>query len=350
MALRLVVDVGAWRAQQARVLTETPGLVPVVKGNGYGFGMPRLGAEAARLGVDTVAVGHPEEAAVVAAAFGGDVLVMAPCRPREAELAALAGAASAGRIVHTVAHLDALRALAGAGARPRVVVELLTSMRRHGLEARDLGAAAALLDGVRCDGVALHLPLAGRASVREAVELLGVAADAGLPTDVAWVSHVNHAEVRQLERALPDTRVRLRCGTRLWLGDRSAFRAGATVLDVRPLSRGMRYGYRQRRALSAGHLLVLGGGTAHGLGLQAPKAVRGVVPRARVTAIAALALGNRWLSPFVVAGRQRWFAEPPHMQVSLVLLPAAVPPPAPGDEVDVDLRMTTATFDRVDDA
>jgi hypothetical protein len=58
---------------------------------------------------------------------------------------------------------------------------------------------------------------------------------------------------------------------------------------------------------------------------------------------------NRSLSPFWWAGKQRWFGEPPHMQVSLLFLPADVPPPAVGDELDVDVRMTTTHFDRVID-
>jgi hypothetical protein len=58
---------------------------------------------------------------------------------------------------------------------------------------------------------------------------------------------------------------------------------------------------------------------------------------------------NRTLSPFSWAGRQRWFAEPPHMQVSLLFLPADVAPPAVGDELDVELRHTTTHFDRVVD-
>jgi hypothetical protein len=53
------------------------------------------------------------------------------------------------------------------------------------------------------------------------------------------------------------------------------------------------------------------------------------------------------LSPFWWAGRKRWFAEPPHMQVSLLLLPASVPPPSVGDELALDVRMTTTTFDTV---
>ena len=53
------------------------------------------------------------------------------------------------------------------------------------------------------------------------------------------------------------------------------------------------------------------------------------------------------LSPYAWAGRQRWFLEPPHMQSSMLFLPASVPPPAIGDELVVDVRFTTTVFDRV---
>jgi hypothetical protein len=53
------------------------------------------------------------------------------------------------------------------------------------------------------------------------------------------------------------------------------------------------------------------------------------------------------LSPFVVSGRQRWFLEPPHMQVSMVFLPGSVAPPAVGDEVMAQVRYPTTTFDRI---
>jgi hypothetical protein len=53
-------------------------------------------------------------------------------------------------------------------------------------------------------------------------------------------------------------------------------------------------------------------------------------------------------SPFSVAGHQRLFAEPPHMQVSMLLLPAGSPAPAVGEEVDVQVRYTATAFDRVD--
>ena len=53
------------------------------------------------------------------------------------------------------------------------------------------------------------------------------------------------------------------------------------------------------------------------------------------------------MSPFRWAGKQRWFAEPPHMHVSLLLLPASVEPPTIGTELDCDVRLTTLHPDAV---
>jgi hypothetical protein len=41
------------------------------------------------------------------------------------------------------------------------------------------------------------------------------------------------------------------------------------------------------------------------------------------------------------------FAEPPHMQCSLLVLPEGVAPPQVGDEVPVRMRLTTTTPDAV---
>ena len=48
MALTLYVDTARWRAHQQAVIEQFPGLVPVCKGNGYGFGHERLAEEATR--------------------------------------------------------------------------------------------------------------------------------------------------------------------------------------------------------------------------------------------------------------------------------------------------------------
>ena len=67
MSLVLHVDAGPWRAHQDLVASGHQGIVPVAKGNGYGFGLGRLAAEAARLGCDVLAVGTAEEVAAVRA-------------------------------------------------------------------------------------------------------------------------------------------------------------------------------------------------------------------------------------------------------------------------------------------
>lgn len=340
MTFTLYVDEGRWRAHQRSVVSAAPGIVPVIKGNGYGFGNGRLAAEATLLGVDTVAVGTANEVDEVRSAFDGDVLVLTPSYDVP-ELRPPAGT------VQTVAHLERLRSLRDG---ERVVVECLTSMHRHGLAAEDVAALPDLLDRVSLAGFAFHLPMDRHGSYRPANEvsewLLRLSA-AGLPTDVAWVSHLTAAELAGLRTSFPTTAFRPRIGTSLWLGDRAALTARGTVLDVHRLSAGTHYGYRRRRVLRDSWLLVVSGGTAHGVALAAPRTVRGPVGRAKELAVGSLAAANRSLSPFRWAGRARWFAEPPHMHVSLLLLPASVAPPAIGDELDCEVRMTTLHADRV---
>jgi hypothetical protein len=119
------------------------------------------------------------------------------------------------------------------------------------------------------------------------------------------------------------------------------------VLDTRPVARGDVAGYRGRSFGKAGTLLVLAGGTAHGVALEAPTPAASTRQRAVAVARGGLEATGRALSPYVVAGKQRWFVEPPHMQVSLVFVPAAVAAPKVGDEVEVQVRLTTTTFDDV---
>ena len=52
-------------------------------------------------------------------------------------------------------------------------------------------------------------------------------------------------------------------------------------------------------------------------------------------------------SPFSIDGKQRLFAEPPHMQASMLFLPHGARVPAVGDAVDVRVRYTATAFDRV---
>lgn len=341
--LSLYVDTAKWRAHQKTVLAELPGLVPVAKGNGYGFGVGRVAAEALSLGADTLAVGTLAEARSLGETAFDRLVVLTPW------LADEPGGELPGNVVRTVASVDGVRALRG----QRVIVECRTSLRRHGIVAADLAALAAVLPDVTFEGFALHLPLDRPRSVDPAGEVatwIDQLNAAGVLTHPVYVSHVTGPEVAALSERFPGTAFRPRVGTRLWLGDRSAFQARARVLDVEQLKRGERFGYRQHRATGNGHLIVVAGGTAHGVGLEAPKSMHGPVDRAKAVAITGLATVNRSLSPFRWAGKQRWFAEPPHMQVSLLWLPSSVTPPAVGDELPVEVRMTTTHFDAVVDS
>ena len=345
MTFTLYVDEARWRSHLRATVESTPGIVPVIKGNGYGLGNARLAAEAAALGVDTVAVGTADELAVVQEHFAGDVLVLAPSYPAPFD-------DPSRRVLQTAAHLPTVRSAGGS----RIVVEAVTSMHRHGLGVTDVPALAAALDGterpaaassgpIRLEGLAFHLPMdrhGGYDPVAEVADWLRRLGAAGVPTQVAWVSHLD-----RLRGEFPATAFRPRIGTALWLGDRDALQPRGTVLDVHRLPRGTRYGYRRRRASRDCHLVVVSGGTAHGVALEAPRTARGPVGRGKALAQGTLAAANLSLSPFRWAGRARWFAEPPHMHVSLLLLPASVPPPEIGAELDCQARLTTLHPDRV---
>ncbi|MGH8825056.1 MAG: alanine racemase [Jiangellaceae bacterium] len=341
MPLTLQVDSERWRGHLWAYAAGLTGIVPVTKGNGYGFGNPVLAAEAASLGVDTLAVGTYEEVAAVTGPFPGDVLVLSPWRPGLGS-----DLVDDGRIIHTVSRLSDLRALAEVDQRPRVVVEVVTSMRRHGIVTTEIGRAVSLLDQVRFEGWALHLPLAGDrlAQARDLARLF--VATSGADGHRLWLSHLDSGDVPRLATETAAD-IRLRVGTALWLGQRSACRARASVLDMHAVRRGQRYGYRQRRATRDGVLLVVAGGTAHGIALEAPAPATSLRQRAVSVTTGGLEAFGRALSPYHVAGKRRWFAEPPHMQCSLIWLPPSADPPAVGDEIDVDVRFTTTTFDRI---
>ncbi len=84
MSLVLHVDGDRWRAHLREVAAQCPGLVPVAKGNGYGFGNGRLARRAGWLGCDTLAVGTYAEIDDVAQRFAGDLVVLTPWREADA--------------------------------------------------------------------------------------------------------------------------------------------------------------------------------------------------------------------------------------------------------------------------
>ncbi|MCX6405360.1 MAG: alanine racemase [Propionibacteriales bacterium] len=345
MTFELHVDVERWRRHLEATASRLPGLVPVIKGNGYGLGRDRLAAESAALGADTVAVGVYAEVPEALEAFEGDVMVLGPWRPF-LDGAAVEQALADPRVVHTVGRVADVAALAERAPGARVVVEGETSMARHGFDRHELAAAVAALGGLAVEGFAAHLPMTG-SNLAEAESWAAALEASQLDTTTFYVSHLSPGELGQLRERRPGLTVRPRVGTSLWLGDLGALDVRAKVLDVHRVSRGERVGYRQRAVPRDGYLLVISGGTSHGVGLEAPRSSAGVVQRGKTLAKGSLEAAGLMLSPFTVDGRQRWFAEPPHMHASQVLLPASATAPAVGDDVRCAVRFTTATFDRV---
>ncbi len=358
MSVILRVEGERWRAHLRALALRTPGLVPVAKGNGYGFGLGMLarrvqwladqvrpaGADA-RLG-DTLAVGTYDEVSAVAPRCAADLLVLTPWRP----FVTPPDGVDPRRLIHTLGRLPDVSALAERHPGARVVLERATSMRRHGFDAAGLRHAARQLrqSKLRLEGVAFHLPLTAGAHLSEVHRLMTDVVAAELTDTTIWVSHLSPDELAALRTTYADFTVRPRIGTDLWLGDRGALRPQATVLDVHPIDRGELFGYRGRAAPRAGHLVVVSGGTAHGIGLEAPTGELSLKSRAATLARGGLDAAGLVRSPFLIDGKQRLFAEPPHMQASMLFLPLGSRVPQVGDRIDVRVRFTTTTFDRVE--
>ena len=360
MSLTLTVEGARWRAHLLAAATESPGIVPVAKGNGYGFTLGRLARRAQWLAdhaaetgarLDLLAIGTYDELDEAATRYGGDLLVLTPWRPFGAAIEL--DERTARRVVHTVSRPEDLSGLRERDPGARFVLEQLTSMRRHGMTRRELAAAADALrtqtgggrGGLR--GVAMHLPLNTTSHLGEVSRLINDVVASGLPTRTVFVSHLTHDELTRLATSYPDFTVRPRIGTDLWLGDRDALAVTATVLDVHEVERGEVFGYRGRSVPKAGHLVVVSGGTAHGIGLEAPTGDQSLKARAATLARGGLDAVGFVRSPFSIDGKQRLFAEPPHMQASMLFVPSGARVPGIGEQIDVRVRFTATDFDRV---
>jgi hypothetical protein len=102
--------------------------------------------------------------------------------------------------------------------RPRIVLELVTSMLRHGFTAAGLREAGTALTGCHLEGVALHLPLATD-QLPEVERLLTDVVAAGLDrldhrgARTIYVSHLSDTELTAVRSTWPDYTFRPRVGT-----------------------------------------------------------------------------------------------------------------------------------------
>lgn len=302
MTIRLTVDRDRWWRHVTDVAQSVDGLVPVVKGNGYGFGRANLVAAASRLG-PIIAVGTVHE------------LDQLPHETTPVVLTPTLHAPESTTPVLTVGsghHIDVLRGWDG-----RVIVKLMSPMRRYGGTV-DL-VAEAQRAGLRTVGVAIHPPLAGTDHDR-----LGFITEQLPRIDPSldvWLSHLSPGAYE----LLPDShRYKLRVGTYLWHGDREAIRLEADVIDVRAVEAGMTAGYRLVEIERDGTLVMIGAGSA-----------AGVTP---------LPDGR---SPFHHARQRLELIEPPHMHTSMAFVPAGGQCPSVGDWVDVQRPLTMTAVDEL---
>ncbi len=377
MSFTLSIDADRWRAHQSSVVaavaaTGAGEMIPVIKGNGYGLGQSVLADEVARLALGTVAVGTVFELGEMLDAHPGEIVVLQPFEVRDVAAAqAWHFLADRGhRVIRTISSTEALLALADGPGPVRVILEGRTSMQRFGFTSDELLSAlansrvrAAINEGrILLRGLALHLPIAqpadevnprgahtGTARVRETLRWAGIwTAElehiGGSEAAALWVSHLDDAELTSVVSSCTTLTVRPRIGTRLWL-DRSSLKATGTVLAVHPLPNGTHVGYRQRSGPRDGTLVIVSGGTSHGIGLTAPSPASSVRQRVVTAGTGALDAAGRAMSPFVCDGKQRWFAEAPHAQVSMIWLPRGAVIPTIGDQLRADVRFTTSHFD-----
>jgi hypothetical protein len=326
MPLSLHVDGQKWRSHLGAMLSAKPGLVPVVKGNGYGFGLEFLGSEATRLGVDTVAVGLASEVVKVRSTFAGEIIILSP----DQEYSDL----SDSKVIQTISSLAVLQKI---DTKANLIIEIRTPLNRHGIAPSELNQAMAIIKdrGLKFRGFTLHLPIA------EIDDKWISATLQGLPeASTVWISHLHNLD--QLKRAFATLTFRERIGTSFWLGAESALEARATVLENHDIKGAA--GYQQRKV--NGSVIVASGGTAHGIGLTAPQSDYSLIGRIKIIARALESAFGRIRSPYRWDGRALDFLETPHMQCSLLICGGAKQP-KPGDELKVRVRYTTTTFDQI---
>jgi alanine racemase len=307
MTLRLSVDEKSWRDHVRRTVLTLGDVLPVVKGNGYGFGRALLMPHAAAIARD-VAVGTVHELGDVPAAMRPFVLT-----PVGVGIDAANGAKVRHDAVLTVAAQHDLRQLQRIGARNPVVVKVRSSMHRYGVEPSDAAALRTEVERLGHEVVAwsVHLPLTGSDTER----ITEVASFATvLSTDIPLhVSHVG-TSAGALRDALAH-RIVVRTGTALWLGDKSMLALHADVIAVRIASGGVA-GYRATPVVRDARLVMVGCGSSHGVG--------------------ALDDGR---SPFHFARRRLAMLEAPHMHTTMLVV-SDTPCPAEGDWVDVQQPLT----------
>ena len=339
MTLFLEVAAPKFRAHQKKVLKDFGNLVPVIKGNGYGFGLSNLVNETNRLKLSTISVGTVYEARQIEKIFKGQVLILEPYNKND-RASALASSSFGRRFIRTISDLNS-----GFDFKTPFVIEGLTSTNRFGIGINEINRFNGFTKS-NYRGLALHLPIAAPevSKVDQVIDWINKLESLTKNTDV-WLSHISLDELSVLKKLKPKINFRIRVGTELWLGDKSFLTAKSNVLAV--LNEVNKAGYTQKSVPNNKKLIVLSGGTAHGIGLNSDKSSKTFVDRLKVFGLGLLAALGKYRSPFIIKGKASYFFEPAHMNVSLVLVSKFRNNLQIGDEVNLKVRFTTTNFDLV---
>ena len=313
MALVLTVQSDAWNNHVTSLANSVYGLVPVVKGNGYGFGRDWLATRASEL-APTIAVGTIFEVSSVPAHCTPVVLTPSLELPENLRDDTIL-------TVGSIAHVEAA---ASSNLSRQVVIKIRSSMNRYGAA---IGDVTQLLEKCRTTnlqvrGVSIHPPLTGTSAdhVRE-IENLLTTIDPALP---AWVSHVDPQDFADLQLRHPERQWFVRLGTSLWHADKTTLQLTADVIETVAVTSGQKVGYHGVEISQSGTLVMVGCGSAHG--------------------VAPLTDG---LSPFHFSRQRIQLVEPPHMHTSMCFIPSGQPTPAVGDLVDVQRPLITTAVDLI---
>jgi len=315
VTLQLHVESAAWNRHVTKTADEFGDLIPVVKGNGYGFGRKTL-VEHAKKFADLIAVGTvfevaevPQECRVVVLTPAGRILPQ--------------NFSSNKQIILTVGSMHDAKDLADANWTGEVLVKVRSSMNRYGANVESLNELLAQLkkDRLVQFGWSIHPPLDGSSQdhAEEVAEIIA-ATESAIPasTSLPWlISHVDASQLAALRKRFTKHAIRVRSGTNLWLGDKSNLQLTADVLETREVLAGSRAGYRNTKIDHDGTLVVVGAGTAHGV----------------------LPVGAE-LSPFHFQQQRLDLLEPSHMHTSMLFVRPDKQSPKVGDLVEVQQPLT----------
>ena len=350
-------------------------VTPVIKGNGYGFGRRFLAKESAQLGIKRVAIGTIYELDQALTDFGDEIIVLEPFNPQDQSAIATwekLMPIGAHRVIATLA--GPYFAQASRAGIKKAFIEGRTSLHRFGIKSSELiSVANGDHHNIEILGLSLHSPISEpininlptlesstklntKKSTNRIIEIASwLSSYASITENMNWplhisLSHVNAKDVREIQEITKERNLNLsieiRLGTSLWLGEADALEVSGTVLEIHELKDDHEHiGYRQVDAHGNARLLVVSGGTAHGVALAAPT-IRATL-RAKSVALAegfSQAVG-KVRSPFKLNGKNLSFAEPPHMHVSLLWTEDKKV--KVGDQLKCTVRNTTSTFDQI---